>query len=360
MVVKRPVVDLPWHVPSDQPDRITDPVLKRTLRRSGWGEYLRTAALCAAAAPVVAARLPGVLTGFGPRLPAIRDLVGVAVDPRAAPVADQAALVRELGVRRLLLRAHVSQVDRIAELRRFADAFPDCEFLIVIVQDRAAVCDPARWRDACTRIVAAFQDRTREFQIGIAPNRTKWGCGHLGDYFLLAEGAMALRERWSDLILAGPSIIDFEPIVVMRAVLNLRRFRFDASTALLYVDRRGPPQATQYGWFDLRRKIAFQVAVNGCSPRLTVPGRRRLWLTETNWPLQGQGEHAPTSPRECVSEADAATYLRDYYRIAWETGAVERVYWWQLVARGYGLVDSTDGLRQRPAFTALRALIQGS
>jgi len=300
-----------------------------------------------------------VLAGFRPRLPAPRDLVGVAVDPSAAPAADQAALVRELGVRRLLLRAHVSQIERIADLRRFADAFPEAEFLITIVQNRAAVCDPVRWRDACTCIVAAFHDRTREFQIGIAPNRTKWGCGHLGDYFLLAEGAMALRERWSDLVLAGPAIIDFEPLVAVRSLINGRRFMFDACAALLYVDRRGPPTATQYGWFDLRRKLAFQVAVNGCSPRLSVAGRRRLWVTETNWPLQGQGEHAPTSPHECVSEADAATYLRDYYRIAWETGAVERVYWWQLVAPGYGLVDSRGGLRQRPAFAAMAEMLAG-
>src|SRR5690606_13906917 len=64
MAAKRPLVDLPWHVPSDQPDRIRDPAIKRALRRSGWGEYLRTAAMSAMTAPVVAARLPGVLAGF--------------------------------------------------------------------------------------------------------------------------------------------------------------------------------------------------------------------------------------------------------------------------------------------------------
>lgn len=359
MVAKRPQFELPWHTPSDQPERILDGAIKRQLRRSGLGEYLRTVAACALAAPVVAARMPAVLAGFRPRLPAVRDLIGIAVDPAAAPVADQVALVRELGVRRLLLRAHVSKLGELPALRRFADTFSGCEILVVIVQDRTAVCDPLRWRHACQRIVATFYGRTREFQIGQAPNRTKWGCGHLGDYFPLAEGAMALRERWNDLVLAGPAIIDFEPLVAVRSLVNLRRFRFDACASLLYVDRRGSPDATQYGWFDLRRKIALQVAVNGCSPRLTTAGRRRLWLTETNWPLQGLGEYAPTSPHECVSEDIAAEYLRAYYRIAWETGAVERVYWWQLVAPGYGLVDSRNGLRRRPAFMAMAELMAG-
>ena len=38
---------------------------------------------------------------------------------------------------------------------------------------------------------------------------------------------------------------------------------------------------------------------------------------------------------------------------------VERVYWWRLIARGYGLVaPSSDGsLRRRPAWYALRTLI---
>jgi hypothetical protein len=47
-----------------------------------------------------------------------------------------------------------------------------------------------------------------------------------------------------------------------------------------------------------------------------------------------------------------------YYLLALTTGAVERVYWWQLVARGYGLChEGPDGdLNRRPSFAACRAL----
>ncbi len=40
------------------------------------------------------------------------------------------------------------------------------------------------------------------------------------------------------------------------------------------------------------------------------------------------------------------------------TGLVERVYWWRLVARGYGLIASggNDSLRRRPSFHSLKTL----
>ena len=42
------------------------------------------------------------------------------------------------------------------------------------------------------------------------------------------------------------------------------------------------------------------------------------------------------------------------------TGLVERVFWWQLVARGYGLVDPGEapGGRCRPSFLALQTLLR--
>jgi hypothetical protein len=51
-----------------------------------------------------------------------------------------------------------------------------------------------------------------------------------------------------------------------------------------------------------------------------------------------------------------------YALLTLATGYVERVYWWQLCAKGYGLVDSpTSGAsdhRRRPAFFALRQLLR--
>jgi hypothetical protein len=58
-----------------------------------------------------------------------------------------------------------------------------------------------------------------------------------------------------------------------------------------------------------------------------------------------------------VDEQTAADYLARYYLLLLGSGLVQRVYWWQLVARGYGLTVAEGGaLRRRPAFHALATL----
>lgn len=360
MVARRPWFDIPWHAPSDQPFRIGDRALKRRLRRAALAEYGRVALTATLAAPLIGLRLREVLATMRPSELPPRDFVGIAITPGSAPDDELVALVRDLGVRRLLMRVPVWHRDRLPAYRRFLDRFPDADVLVAVPQDRDAVCRPEWWRADLRAILATFAGRVSDFQIGQAINRTKWGCAHLGEAFDLFEAAESLRAEFPGVRLVGPGLIDFEPLPMLRALLTLRRFRFDAVAALLYVDRRGAPTNTQYGWFDLRRKIAFQAAVAGLSPRLRPRDRHRLWITETNWPLAGTGEAAPTSPGECVSEEEQATYLRAYFQQAYATGLVERVYWWQLVATGYGLVDPRGGtLRRRPAFEMLRRIVGG-
>jgi hypothetical protein len=79
-------------------------------------------------------------------------------------------------------------------------------------------------------------------------------------------------------------------------------------------------------------------------------------VTEVNWPLR-EGPHSPAGRDVAVDEQTAADYAVRYCLPLLASGFVERVYWWQMVARGYGLVVPEDGgLRRRPAFHALRAV----
>jgi hypothetical protein len=61
-----------------------------------------------------------------------------------------------------------------------------------------------------------------------------------------------------------------------------------------------------------------------------------------------------------VDEETQADYLLRYYLLSLGTGLVERVYWWRLVARGYGLVapEPDGGLRRRPSYEAMGTLIR--
>lgn len=355
MASKHPWFAQRWTL-ADQPDVVR--LDKRPLRFAALGEYLKDAATMALAAPFIAAAWPQVERLR--REPAsATDLIGVAVTPFTTHDAALPELVAELGVRHLLLRVPVWDRERLADYGRFMDRFPGCTWLVAIVQDRGSVCRPDRWRTDLAAIFATLGGRAAWFQLPLAPNRTKWGCVHMGEALDLLEQAETVRSRFPGVKLVGPGIIDFEPATWIRGLINRRRFTLDAAGALLYVDRRGGPHGTQYGIFDLARKLHLWKAVMAASPRCRQHGRTPLFITEYNWPLKGSGDYGPTSEDEEVDEDAAATYLREYLTIARSSGLVDRAYFWQLVQRGFGLVDDRDGhLRCRPGFTVIRDLLR--
>ena len=355
-MLRHPWHDLRWHWPSDQPDQIR--FAKAPLRRLARPEYLATAATALAAAPLVAA---GWAAGPAAQSGApSRDFLGVAATCSFDTGRDreQLALLRGLGVKRVLIRAPIWERKRLAQLVEFAAGIRTItgeRVAVAVLQNRAAVSCPPRWRADLASIFGALGPHAEAFQVLQAPNRTKWGCYHLGDALDLLEGAERVRRHFPDVRLAGPAVIDFEPAPLLRLLFNRRRFALDVATALLYVDRRGAPENTQYGIFDLANKVRFTAAACRASPR--VARGAPLWLTEINWPLLGTDIWTPTSDEECVDEDTAADFLERSYRLAWATGQCARMYWWQLTAPGYGLVDARDGLRPRPAYHRLAKLL---
>ena len=152
----------------------------------------------------------------------------------------------------------------------------------------------------------------------------------------------------------GPSVIDFEFQAILALVnRDTPGLHFDIVSNLLYVDRRGAPENRQMG-LDTVDKVTLLRAIaeigRNCS--------ERCWITEVNWPLW-EGPHSPAGKTVSVGEEEQADYLVRYYLLALGTGLVERVFWWRLIARGYGLIspESDGSLRRRPAWNALRTLI---
>jgi hypothetical protein len=236
--------------------------------------------------------------------------------------------------------------------------YPEQEFLVNILQSRDSVAKPKEWQTQVREIIGATKPMASRFWIGNAINRTKWGCAHTADYFRLQEAVEELRAEFMGLQLLGSSIIDFEPLLSWRTLYNWRRYRLDACAALLYVNRRHSPYGTQYGIFDLENKLRLAKAMTRLSNRCAD----ELWITETNWPLLDTKPYTPNSgnPTRTVDEQTQAEYLKLYYQIAWQTGWVQRVYWWQLINPGYGLVDHRSGeLRKMPSFYALKDIIAG-
>ena len=294
--------------------------------------------------------------------------IGVAISPTPANLERELNQLESLGKLPVMLRFYhhrgVADWDFCAVvLRRLvADGH---SVSAALVQDRAAVKHPARWTSFVAHVMARIADCVDMVEIGHAVNRSKWGIWTLDEHRMLLEATGLARTKYPTVRFIGPAGIDFEFPFVIAALKNLPAgFEFNAVSHHLYVDRRGAPENRQ-GPFSTLEKCALGRAIAentpGCGGRFVV--------SEVNWPLSGTGVYSPVgspyvSPGlrhgdPSVGEDTYADYMIRYLLLACCSGTVERVYWWRLIARGFGLVDDTDPgkWRERNAFIALRFFV---
>lgn len=360
MVSKREPIKIPWHNESEQPYVVADKRLKRALQRAAFDDYVKAVGTSLWFAPVIAARFLAVQSGLIPKNwyrphASPKEFMGLAVALHSSSWEVLAEEIDKIGVKHVLLRIPVWELYRLQDYISFLESVPQCEIVVCIVQDREHIIDHLKWRRSLISIVEACWPRVHQFQIGQGSNRTKWGFFSMGEYLSLAEQATFLRQQYTGIELIGPGVLDFEMIPMIRGLLHACNINWDAVASGLYVDRRGSPRNKQMGIFNLSNKIRALAAIISCASR----SRRRLWITEANWPLEGQGEYSPTSEDECVSESEYDQFMQQYLHDAWESQLVERVYWWQLISKGYGLIDNRDGeLYYRPAYASFKYMLE--
>lgn len=293
------------------------------------------------------------------RQPVAIDGIGICVSP--SPESPEALLraFDGLGAKNVLMRLNPWQDSHDAEAELAAALHArGCDLTFALPQNRELVRDPARWVRSVAALGERFSRWGTRFQVGQAVNRSKWGVWSEGEWVTLVRGAAeALAPYGARLI--GPAVIDFE-MHASAALLNRPRLgvTFDALASLLYVDRRGAPENTQAG-FDSMGKAALARAV----AETATWCRPHSWITEVNWPLW-EGPHSPAGPKVSVDEQRQADYLVRFYLWTLASGMAERVYWWQLVARGYGLMWQPAGGELTPrksyaAFATMTAMLAG-
>ena len=346
-----------WDPLTDQPHQHASRWERTRVRIADVGDHARTLGAALAAAPRVHRRYKELeralchdADGAGGESP--WGVAGLAVRPHG-PVDEQVALLEELGVRHVLLRLHPWQ-ERHDEEEELARALTGrgCELAFALPQNRDLVRDAERWQAGVEKLAERFSPYGKHFQVGQAINRSKWGVWSYGEYVDMARSACEILRRYPGVEVSGPAVIDFE-FHYLAGVLNREApgVFFDVVSSLLYVDRRGAPENEQLGYDTTGKAILLRALADTAKN-----SAGRAWITEVNWPLW-EGPHSPAGKSVSVGEEDQADYLVRYYLAVLGTGLIERVYWWRLFAKGFGLVDPGDG-RRRPAFHAFRVMQQ--
>lgn len=367
-----------WDAYSDQPAVIRDPEIRKQLRKKGALGQIKALLSTLLLIPFGPALALSSRTMMGDKIDSIGLAVNVEQDvdnKKALDVDIITAMIDELKVRRLLIRIPLSDSNNFERYIKFIRRFQHLDLLICILQDRENIEDHALLKNNFRALFTALNGIAATFQIGNAINRRKWAFLSLDEYFRFYRVAATLRDHeFPQLKLLGASVIDFELPSFIRALFNAFPIRYDGIASLLYVDRRGAPENTQLGC-DLIAKISwFDTLIRFSKHRVlqrqtkTKSEQKKLWITETNWPLSGTEPFAPAVGDCMTSEALQKTFLVRYYLMVFASGRVIACFWHQLVAPGYGLIDnrnthstqsvSAQDYRIRPAFYSLKVLIE--
>lgn len=339
-----------WDKYSDQPYPIKDKIYKKEMRKRHIWDYIPLFftnifffPLSIILMPMFKGKKVGKESFYG---------MGVDLDKGI----KQKELIEELGVKHLLIRMPLWETYRVEEYVAFARSFgEDKKILLNILQDREHVEDELLLQKDIEIIFEHFSSFVNEYQVGNAINRTKWGFFSMGEYINWYAKIQRIRDnQYPDLKLVGSSVIDFEYHYTIRTLFNFFSIRYDKFSSLLYVDRRGGPDNTQMGIFNTRNKVSMLYSLVKLSPKT----KNEIYITEVNWPLSNTAPYAPTSEVECVSEEEYAQFMLEYLHTVQESGKIQRVYWHQLIAAGYGLVDDREGIiRKTKAYEEYKALI---
>ncbi len=276
---------------------------------------------------------------------------GVSVSPDEQRNDEVLNCLKQLGIRHTLVRIPSWEKDKLQFYKKFIGQIKKMGFdiMISLLQRRKDVRNPAAWQQFLDDVFSQLKPFCTQFEIGHAWNRTKWGVWDYREYLRLAAPSVLLAQKHKVKLL-GPAVIDFEfhlyPVV-------LKRIPFDKISSLLYVDRSGAPERTQFGWDTSRKIVLLRAVVDAC-----LKEKHDIWITEMNWPIAGTGKYSPAVGGMNVSEEEQANFLVRYFILCLATGFVDRIYWWQLAAPGYGLIDNRPKeWRKRPSFFALKSMV---
>jgi len=338
-----------WDSYSDQPYQLKDKKYKKKMRKKEFRSLLKTAVISIFTIVFSLFMMPFIKR----REIASETFFALGVD-FSKESQKTIQYLDDLDVKHILVRFKLWQMDSLDELKEFLKKNNKRKITVKILQDREHIEDLELLKKDLDTIFNNLKDCVDIFEIGSTINRAKWGFFSVDEYNRFFKTAYDLKiKKYKNIQLIGSGVIDFEYHFTAHTLFNFCKYRYDGVSALLYVDRRGAPENTQIG-FNLLDKIALLSTMVW----LSFKTKHRLYITETNWPISNTAPYAPTSEYECVDEESYANFMLRYYLLAFASQQVDSVYWHQLIATGYGLIDQRDNLRKRKPYFVYKFMIK--
>ena len=297
--------------------------------------------------------------------------LGVALEPAAATLDTELALLATLGPVPVIIRSYHHQdreqtsfqIELIKTLAAGGHAVT-----LALVQDRDALLNPESWHEFVMSVLEETHEHISGLEFGHAINRVKWGVWDFHELQKFYRPLEEIKNKHPGLEIIGPATIDFEYAFLLSALKTWpKTVPLSSVSHHLYVDRRGAPENTQ-GGFNTIDKCVLASAIAAESGIASD----KIVISEVNWPISGTEKYSPvTWPFDHriatdaeyeelgVDEALYADYMIRYLALTLCSGLVEKIYWWRLVAKGYGLADLLEGdqVVTRPALQALRQFL---
>ena len=338
-----------WDDYSDQPALLRDKAYKKAMRKKEFTSLLKTFLTALFILPLSIVAMPFIKR----KQIDSSQFFCIGLDFHREPELS-IELLKELQIKRVLLRIKLWEMDSLSELKEFIVKLQDKKITLKIMQDREHVEDLKLLEKDLRAIFSTLEGLIDMYEIGSTINRSKWGFFSVDEYSRFYKTAYDLKvSEFPHIKLIGSGVIDFEYHFTAHTLFNFFKYKYDGVSALLYVDRRGAPEHMQMG-FALSDKIALLSTMVWMSPK----SKHALHITETNWPLSGTAPYAPTSEYECIDEESYADFMLRYHLLAFASQQVDSLSWHQLIARGYGLIDNIEGIKYRPAFQTYKYMLQ--
>ena len=148
----------------------------------------------------------------------------------------QFELIDELGVKKLLIRVFLSDINNLDSYFEFAKSFKETQIVFNIIQSRNHIENKELLVQDIKKVFEKLSTISDEFIIGNAINRIKWGFVSVEEYLDFYEVIFNIRnEKFKQIKLIGPSIIDFEYHYLIRILYSNRYIYFDVGFYTLLV-----------------------------------------------------------------------------------------------------------------------------